>query len=264
MCYQNEPVRSFEYKGHTVNIYPDSHPEDPRGWGSLPPLVVVPCGRFERIQDPEDATGTILEAARAIPLKALIALSAEVLGEAEAADVLKEAQSDLHYHAPSTRREVIARCILDAIQEAAKDTRGSDHTAALATVAKAAGIAVYDGYTSGHSQGDYLDVLAVAAPAWIKEMGLESATPEELHSTLEQGIKTFGAWAWGDVHGYTVEGAEGLGCWGYYDDAHLDGDAREAIDYHMAKKREEHAQQVKRWIRGGAPLYARTPCHFAA
>ena len=44
----------------------------------------------------------------------------------------------------------------------------------------------------------------------------EQAAKDDMQ-VLKQNAKVWGAWAWGDVYGYTVEGPDGReeSCWGY-------------------------------------------------
>lgn len=135
---------------------------------------------------------------------------------------------------------------------------GSDYLAALAKLWAMQGVEALDSCSSGYSQGDYADVLAVAIPSWAKKVG----APRDTHKRqLEAAVKLYGAWAWGDVYGYVIESPDGEhldSCWGYYGSDHDESGLSEAAEetaraiYADARKRK--LAKLAELIRARVPL----------
>lgn len=138
---------------------------------------------------------------------------------------------------------------------------GSDYLAALAKLWAMQGVEALDSCSSGYSQGDYADVLAVAIPSWAKKVG----APRDTHKRqLEAAVKLYGAWAWGDVYGYVIDGPDGEtldSCWGYYGSDHDESGLAEAAEsaaqhiYSDARKRK--GERLKELIRNRVPFAMR-------
>lgn len=54
---------------------------------------------------------------------------------------------------------------------------------------------------TGYCQGDWADVLVIAAPEAIEKFGCTEVSDADLQATAD----LYGSWAWGDVYGYIVE-----------------------------------------------------------
>lgn len=72
----------------------------------------------------------------------------------------------------------------------------------------------------GYSQGDYVEILAVATPEHAARCGWAKSYPEEARrDDLETARALLGAWMFGDVYGYVIEGPDGEeldSCFGFY------------------------------------------------
>lgn len=63
---------------------------------------------------------------------------------------------------------------------------------------------------TGHSQGDWAEVLVIATPEALERFGrVDTPVTEE---ELEAAADLYGAWAWGDVYGYIVEKLVDMAC----------------------------------------------------
>lgn len=98
----------------------------------------------------------------------------------------------------------------------------------------------------------------------LKLMGTPRDRAEDV---MKAEIEEYGAYIEGDVYGYVVKDPEGEtvdSCWGFYSwhDSKgymLNDYAYPAIDYDIKKRAQQHAEQVKAWIRNQVPLTYRQP-----
>lgn len=90
---------------------------------------------------------------------------------------------------------------------------------------------------------------------------------------LESEVEIYDHFISGQVYGYQCHDPDGDelddgSCWGFYGYDHeksgLLDYAHNAIDCEIAHRREQHANQLKAQIRGGAPLWAREPMPVGA
>lgn len=118
------------------------------------------------------------------------------LDESEHDKEARDARPD--YDGSATLGDIRADLLRDALGEM-KPSRygrgsGSDYLAAVAALWALRGVEALDSSTSGYSQGDYADVLAVATPEWAARVG----APRESHaSQCKAAVTLYGAWAWG-------------------------------------------------------------------
>lgn len=156
----------------------------------------------------------------------------------------------------------------EKLQEALDDARpsyysgnASDYCSALESLWRLAGVPALHWARRGYSQGDYADGLSVATPAWVKKVG---APADSLIRQLENAGRLWGAWACGDVYGYTIEGPDGEtldSCWGFYGDCHKESGlaeaAKEAADCILASAHKRRLAAAKAAIRNRVPLHYR-------
>ena len=260
MC-QERAVYTEQYRGHTIRIEPDMNAQDPYGDcdGMWP--MIVNGGRSFSNHDYNNASDVLMptDAQYRRHKRALM----EVLDYTE----------DPDYSAEQTKDEVMDM-IGDAIKQHDVDI--------LAGVARTLGVPHLETGSIGYSQGDQVDILVVWTDAFGEEIGKTKrwAKSKAGKESMEGNVEYWGAWAWGDVYGYMVDGPSGDdSCWGYHDRDGIDGDsevvkeARSAIDAGIAhderKENErraqvvrEHIHQVKAWIKNHVPVIHRHPLQF--
>lgn len=232
-----------EYKGYTINIKQDTYPENPfNDWDYEPPLAVY-SDRW--ITEYATQYGNV----NSVPYLTREQIQANL---AEILDIL-----DLS--SPFALREYDNLCLVDSINDQLANTIDNlDHSErldALCSLYNAAGIPAVCSSVRGYCQGDYVEVLAVATPEFQKACG--NGADYDWIGSLEQSVKLFGYWAFGDVYGYTIDELDDS-CWGYYGDYPEYGGAiqaaKSAIDWHIENEQKERIKQVKTWIRNRVPL----------
>ena len=239
-----QTIERIEYKGYTVNVHIDESPENPfTAWGSEPPLATyygahyhgdfVAYGDFPGFHD---ALGYIKpeQWARGERVKLVKGL----LPEGWTLRNFVEECRDMGCSHKST----LGNILTDAYGETPSNWgEAYEWFGVMEAICKRAGVACYNGQSNGYSQGNTSLVLVIATPAWVDLVG---APAESLPAQCEAAFDLYGAWAWGDVYGYTLEdggGNEldhmGASVWGFYGYDHeksgLMEAARNAIDSHI-------------------------------
>jgi hypothetical protein len=120
----------------------------------------------------------------------------------------------------------------------------------LAYLWQLAGFASLSTTVKGYCQGDIAHVLAVQTPAWLDMTGAPKRTKKDnRESDIWSNVKTYAAWAFGDVYGFTCEDSDGntlddASVWGFYGTDHESSGlleyAQNAIDCEI-----KHRQQIK-------------------
>lgn len=153
------------------------------------PLIVPEplCGMPEPLcLDPDDLLGlvprVVLLERRSAIFEALGFAPDDVLAFAEAAADAPEHDLD----------DVLHDFLIDFITQE-NLARDLGRVAALADVL---GLVAYHGSAHGYCQGDVLEAVVVATPAWIEKTG---APVETLHTDLARQFETLAGWAFGDV-----------------------------------------------------------------
>lgn len=173
------------------------------------------------------------------------------------ADVADRAQGE---RVADVRRDYLESALSDAAPSRWGGNAG-DYFESVAKLWNMRGIAAVADCSTGYSQGDYADVLAVATPAWVKKVGAPRASHKR---QLDYAIKLYGYWAWGDCYGWEIispDGDELDSVWGYYGDDHeesgLADAAREHVDCIIGAARKAKADKLKELIRNRVPLALR-------
>ena len=221
----NEPIDTLKYKGYTIEIHYDDSPVNPwLEWDCEPPIIVVgdrnlqdqlgldknpPPLTAEQIRQHSKAIAATLGCAGVTVQDALDEVSVYVGDWTDPDD------------------------INDALAEHAGQLTGRDLLEFLAAIHECAGNPAVVRTVRGSSQSDWADVLAVATPEWLEKTG---APAESVREQLENTVKLYGQWAFGEMYGWTVP-ATADSCWGYF--GHdwatngLQEAAQEAIDAHI-------------------------------
>lgn len=249
-----------DYRGFTVKAVRDEHASNPfKDWDCEPPLATYYQGTLTEYND---AAGDMLaplygvsdswinrrwkEAAKAIDCD-LAAMVAHVADRERG-----EAIADV-------RRDYLESALSDA-QPSRYGGNAGDYFESVSALWQMRGVAAVTNCSTGYSQGDYADCLAVALPAWAKKVGAPRASHKR---QLDYAIKLYGYWAWGDCYGWEIispDGDELDSVWGYYgphDESGLADAARENIDYTIEAARKAKADKLKELIRNRVPLALR-------
>ena len=239
-------IKTETYNGFDIEIHTEESPLNPwEDWDCQPPLVVD----YDRSRTAYGGADDAPELTRE-----------QILAN------LHDIQGALGYGRDRASTYVFVRNVtydgttdtVDAINNEIQEWAG-ESIDNLAEVWEWAGVQVLNTSSRGYMQSDYADLLLLATPEWIKEVGI---APENIAGALESAAKLWGYWGWGDVYGYTIPAIDDS-CWGFYgydhDESGLMENARDAIDYHIDSERKAHWRKVKAWIRNHVPLTAREP-----
>ncbi len=213
----NEPIYQEERNGYTIKIHQDYDGRDPYedNDGMFP--MMIEGGRNFSYRNYHDLKGQILKGLSGMSAAQVADLCDKLDGgDTIKADAITDAE---RYYREDGTPEDLADMVRDNITEAIEDlASGSDALEVLETIADALGWPCLNTSSNGYSQGDYVDILVAWTPEMEKRTGVtkEQAAKDDMQE-LKQNAKVWGAWAWGDVYGYTVEGPDGRdeSCWGY-------------------------------------------------
>lgn len=247
---KEEAVETIEAGRYRIDIYRDENASNPfEDWDGCVPIMVN-GGRNSNDHDYGGASDAFVPTANQYRRhkKALLT----VFG--------------IETHIEGARFQPTADELHTELDEAIADAVKEHDYDKLEEVARIIGLPCLNTCSRGYCQGDYVDVLAVWPKAWGKE-NRPKATPDDIRKELQSAVDLFGAWAWGDVYGYTVTDTvtddEVGSCWGYYGTDHkASGLIEAAMDEaeHAAKsEKERHAKRLKNWIRNHVPLNVREP-----
>lgn len=236
-----ETVNTIEYRGFQINVHQDYSPCNPwNDWDCEPPMIVLHGGRradfTEYGLDLSVPTLTKEQLKSSLPaLKKALGITGRILPFCQE-------------YAVSQRYNYAGAVDLfnDAISGYFEQQSSSDKLELLADLYQAIGVPALCTSVHGSCQGDYSEVLIVATPEWVKTVGI---APEHIDQSLKQSAKLYGQYAFGEVYGYSVEGIDDAGCWGFYgyeeEESGLLDDARSAIDYHIEALHRAHKQGAR-------------------
>lgn len=235
-----------EYKGYTINIKHDTDADNPfESWDCEPPIAVY-SDRGITEHSTQYGNVTDFPYLSREQMKKALPVVLEVVG-LSLLEVKREAINENYPSVVSFLNERLADDLYDLYH--------SDRLEALCNIYNAIGWAAVCKSVHGCSQGDYAEVLAVATPKFVKACG--NGSNYDWIPSLEQSIKLFGYWAFGDVYGYTIDELDNS-CWGFYGDYPEYGGAiaaaKSAIDWHIETERKAKIERVKTWIRNRVPL----------
>jgi len=120
---------------------------------------------------------------------------------------------------------------------------------AIAAVYEWQGVTTSIGRIHGHCQGDFGRVLAVATQEWVDRVGAPTYTHKR---QLDNAIKLFEDYAFGDVFGYSITNPESEdvdSCWGYFgmdhEQSNLLPHAKSDIDHDIPKRRKRLKMETR-------------------
>jgi hypothetical protein len=205
--YQHNGEHSGEYhaehNGHRIRAVRDDHPENPfDNWdGTWPMLVRSERGakptlydktNGPRVDDPLNRISDAQLVHDQITIAKLLDTTIEAV--TQYSDDFDGSEGQVKYSRDADFLRTEFQNILDDGREDAK-------LELYAQLFEIAGVKAHCGMSTGHSQGDWAEVLVVATPEAIKEFGCAEVTDDDLKAQ----VKLYGAWAWGDVYGYVIE-----------------------------------------------------------
>lgn len=247
--HPENPFEAWECNWPMLASFSERHGRNVESWGNVKgaPDADDPLGRF--------TSGQLVQRQRKI---------AELL-EISAAE-LAEHKRDHH-----RRGDDMGETLRDLFREALADNiRESDKLETLASLYGMLGIQTLCAASRGYSQGDYAEVLIIAAPEAMQAFGWTKAQTRDaagIKRDLAGQKRLFDAWAWGDVYGAEIERRDGEGwadvesCWGFYGDCDdfsgLADFALSTIRADMAERKAARFDKLKQLIRANAPLAAR-------
>lgn len=246
-------IEKIKYRGYKIKIYHDDCPSNPfEEWDCEPPIVVS----FDR-RIVEYGIGLSLPELTREEIKLNIQKVIELLG-GKNISLLKLLsvfeQRDCAIYKGWTATDYVNANIEFLFDDIYSN---SDKMEFLVDVYAIKGIVAVTECVTGYSQGDYANVIAVATEEWIKNAGVPI---ESIARQLENAIKLYRQWAFGDVYGYEISKIEDS-CGGFYGSDHVKSGlfecAKDAIDYHIECQRKKKIEQTKTWIKNKVPLNAR-------
>lgn len=116
----------------------------------------------------------------------------------------------------------------------------------------------YHSISRGYSQSDWSEIFACWTPEFEAETGRTYESME--NKDFESGFDLWSNWAWGDVYGFTIEELEDS-CGGFYgsdnEESGLMDHAKEAIDYHLERRKRMKFDKLKKYIKNNVPFIYR-------
>jgi hypothetical protein len=165
------------------------------------------------------------------------------LTESEADNECKLIQSDYGGGLGDTRQEYFAERLADM----RADTWGAacDYLETLAALYRLANIPADTFQSNGYCQGDSLRGLIVLMPAWCEAMGVGKRDANTIKADMQGDVKSFGAWAWGDCYGFTVDNEDSCGGFYGHDIEHMAEMIAESVNAVLAEQAKELAQELQ-------------------
>lgn len=161
----------------------------------------------------------------------------------------------------------------DLFQDALGEKSGNswsaalDYMEALRELYTLAGVPAETFQRDGYSQGDSVYGLIVLTKKWAQQVGWNPDRLQDLAACkkdMESQADVYGAWAFGDVYGYTVTDSAGedvISCWGFYgnslEDSGLADHLLNDIECHESAYASRKLAKVKAWIKARVPLQSR-------
>lgn len=220
------PENVAAYQDYKIRVLRDDYPANPwQDWDGQPPLLAVSGARSKRFEY-GDPFGALLASASDRFLLEKIAAGLGI--------------SMAYFSADSQGKEQYFR---DALKERYEEKP----VATLQALCELLGTEHIAWESRGYAQGEVLECILVATPAWLAFAGLD---PRLVFSSLASDADLFDAYAWGDVYEFVIENPDGEevdGCGGYYGSDHyasgLVEDAVCAVETDL-ERREKEAERL--------------------
>jgi len=230
-AFDIEPGQAFAVGPALVTIDTQDSPENPwENWDCQTPLIWGNGQRFETLDSGDDIANFFKRVSSAWVSRHWRAICKpldldESAHDRDSRDNIRGTSSTL-----SDSRWDMFTLRLEELESDASDSWAGqvDFFDALESLYKMLGLPCLSFQRDGYSQGDSVVGFLVATPEHAARCGFDLAKPgHDIKKSLEGDADLFGAWAFGDVYGYTLEDADGDhldSCWGFYG-AYWDGDS---------------------------------------
>lgn len=154
----------------------------------------------------------------------------------------------------------------ELLSDALEGLSKSDKLETLSAIYAAIGWPALCTTSRGYSQGDYSELLFVVTPAFIKKTGAPSIKDSAYwRRGMESAGELYGAWAWGDIYGYSIEfdGDSLSSCFGYYgsdfEESGLASAALDAANWILDTAQKRRRDKLRELISNRVPLALRAP-----
>lgn len=269
MEYSSVMTESYDVQGYAVEVMHDSDADSPyHAWEGNSPALWLSLGNGFTEYGREDlgdffdkvSHGWISRNWRAI---------CKAMDLAESEHDTEAREHAAHYGMPLS--EARFDILSDALGNMRSDSwgYGVDYLEALRALYLLAGIPAETFQRNGYCQGDSVYGLIVMTPAWADSVGAPHAEAGKINKAacakdMEGQADVYGAWAWGNVYGFTVTAPNGDdcdSCFGFYG---CDGEASglfesicDAINSHARQAATARRVKLKALIAARAPLEIR-------
>lgn len=256
-----------EVSGFVIRAVRDDSPESPwDAWDGQPPLIVYYDRSLDEKGDVPNPLADVTDSWIARHWRALCKIFDQ------SPDAAQERKADCGYFKIADAKRDLLDEWLDEIKPSRYSGHAGGYMAAMGELCELRGWPSLATSSHGYCQGDYAELLLIFSPAYAKEIGAKwprtKAAKAEARERLKRDAKLWGAWAWGDVYGFTIEPSDDSelpsdvidSCWGFYGDPEESGlaeAAAESLAYIRKERRERRLGKLKELIRARVPLAAR-------
>jgi len=224
----------MEYKGFTINIQLDNDPQDPREWDNLGTMVCFhkrySLGDKHRYSSPENF---------------MIDLWNKEATQKEKRDFILEACKGDMQAFRTTLRYSYSNSIDDLFDNVTENTKIPDF---FPESVLALPLYIYEHSGITMNTGGFHCPWDSGQVGWIyitndkvKSEGHENTPVEKIYEYLSNEVKTYDKFLTGDIHGYTIEDANGEyidSCWGFFSEEDALSEAKSYVDYEVKEKEE--------------------------
>lgn len=270
MEYSSVMAESYEVQGYAVEVVHDSDADSPyHAWEGNSPALWLSLGNG-LTEYGDSGLGRVLwdhfTPAQISRHWRAIAAALDLCPVTHDQDA-RENLAAYGGHLSNWRQELLAQALDD--MRADSWGYGVDYLEALRALYLLAGIPAETFQRNGYCQGDSVYGLIVMTPAWAEAMGAPHAKAGKIDKAacakdMAAQADIYGAWAFGDVYGFTVTAPNGDdcdSCFGFYG---CDGDASglfesicDAINSHARQAATARRVKLKALIAARAPLEIR-------
>lgn len=215
MTYGEPIEENFTVAGVGVQVWHDSDTENPYHWGDgMAPALWFSHSIESYVQgDLENPIGRMSPAFVSRHYRKI-----ELILDNVDSDEPALRQRDYGGAMSDIRQEYYRECLADLRSESWGGV--CDYFETLAELWRLQGIPAGTFQRDGYCQGDCARGLIVHLPEWVQAVGVSHASPDEIEKDMESDADTYGAWAWGNVYGFTVgndsDDEDAESCGGYY------------------------------------------------
>lgn len=246
-----DKIETIQYKGYDINIYPDNDACNPwEEYDTQPPMIVIHSR--DHIIKYGNVDFDYLPGLTRAEIKANIKA---ITHEFENTYLLAGVRDYMHLSNDGIE------AVNTALHDWYTDLNNGDKLEMQARIYKIKGVDCLCASIHGSCQSDYGEVLIVASPEYLKEIGVAKISDRQLESerTLYEN------WAFGNTYGYEIEDFKDS-CWGFYGEDHQESGLKDcAMDFincHIDSERKNNIKQLKQWLKNKVPLMYRKTLNY--